>query len=98
MTSVNGNHAATPPERVYFRKCREIWTHAHLQTKLCCWAASDDLTTRVIFSIWSVHLITILQAGGAALATAVALGALVGSAQVRARAVEMTIGRYYHPI
>ena len=50
--------------------------------------ASDDPTTRVIFSIWSVHLITILQAGGAALATAVALGALVGSAQVGGRAVE----------
>lgn len=51
-------------------------------------------TGGVIFSIWSVHLITILQASGAVLATAVALGALVGPAAVGARAVEMTVGRY----
>ena len=33
-----------------------------------------------------------------ALAAAVALGALVGPAQVGARAIEMLIGRYHHPI
>jgi predicted MFS family arabinose efflux permease len=56
------------------------------------------MTGGVIFSIWSVHLITILQADGVTLATAVALGALIGPAQVGSRAVEMTIGRYHHPI
>jgi MFS family permease len=56
------------------------------------------MTGGVIFSIWSVHLITILQADGVALATAVALGALIGPAQVGSRAVEMALGRYHHPI
>ena len=55
-------------------------------------------TGGVIFSIWSVHIITILQGGGVALATAVALGALIGPAQVASRAVEMAIGRYHHPL
>ncbi|TPI36614.1 MFS transporter [Mesorhizobium sp. B3-1-9] len=52
----------------------------------------------VISSTVSVHLLTILQAGGMALAAAVGLGALVGPAQVSARAVEMFIARYHHPI
>ncbi len=51
-----------------------------------------------ISSLLSVHLLTILQAGGMALATAVGLGALVGPAQVAARTIEMTIARYHHPI
>ncbi|PBB96879.1 MFS transporter [Mesorhizobium sp. WSM3862] len=52
----------------------------------------------VISSTVSVHLLTILQASGMALAAAVGLGALVGPAQVSARAVEMIIARYHHPI
>jgi predicted MFS family arabinose efflux permease len=54
--------------------------------------------TAVITSVTSVHLLTILQARDLALAAAVALGALVGPAQVTARIVEMVIGRYHHPI
>jgi MFS family permease len=46
----------------------------------------------------SAHLLTLLQAGGVALATAVGLGALVGPCQVAARAIEMAIARYHHPI
>src|SRR5260221_702558 len=46
----------------------------------------------------SGHLLTILQARHTALAAAVALGALVGPAQVGARAIEMLISRYHHPI
>jgi MFS family permease len=52
----------------------------------------------VIWSVLSVHLIVILQARDVPLAEAVALGALVGPAQVAARAVEMLTGRHYHPI
>ncbi len=52
----------------------------------------------VISSVVSVHLLTILQAGGLSLASAVALGALVGPSQVGARVVELVFGRYYHPI
>jgi len=46
----------------------------------------------------SVHLLTILQAREIALAAAVALGAIVGPSQVGARAIEMAISRYHHPI
>ena len=52
----------------------------------------------IISSTVSVHLLTILQASGMTLAAAVGLGALVGPAQVTARAVEMVIARYHHPI
>ena len=51
-----------------------------------------------ISALVSVHLLSILQEWGVALAAAVALGALVGPAQVGARAIEMLIGRYHHPI
>lgn len=52
----------------------------------------------IIAAIWSVHLITLLQAGGVGLASAVALGALVGPAQVGARLVEMASGGRHHPM
>ncbi len=51
-----------------------------------------------ISSMLSVHLLTILQAGGITLAGAVTLGALVGPSQVGARAVEIGIARYHHPV
>ena len=51
-----------------------------------------------VSALVSVHLLSILQGRGVALAAAVALGALVGPAQVGARAIEMLIGRYHHPI
>ena len=66
---------------------------------LLVWLLATVLTIGgLIFSTWSVHLITILQAYGVSLATAVALGALIGPAQVAARIVEMAIGDYHHPI
>jgi hypothetical protein len=43
-------------------------------------------------------LLTVLQAKGLTLAAAVGLGALVGPSQVAARAIEMVIARYHHPI
>ena len=52
----------------------------------------------VVAAIWSVHLITLLQAGGVSMVGAVALGALVGPAQVAARVVEMASGSRHHPI
>ncbi|MES0094321.1 MULTISPECIES: MFS transporter [unclassified Mesorhizobium] len=60
-------------------------------------AASITLSA-VISSTLSVHLLTILQSAGLALGAAVGLGALVGPSQVGARAVEMAIARYHHPI
>ena len=51
-----------------------------------------------VSALMSVHLLSILQQRGVPLAAAVGLGALVGPAQVGARAIEMLIGRYHHPI
>ena len=63
------------------------------------WLLAAILTAAgVVAAIWSVHLITILQAGGVGLASAVALGALVGPAQVGARVIEMASGGRHHPI
>ena len=52
----------------------------------------------MISTVVSVHLLTILQLRDIALAAAVALGALVGPTQVVARAIDMTISRYHHPL
>jgi len=52
----------------------------------------------VVSTALSVHLLTVLQAKGFALAAAVSLGALVGPSQVTARTIEMLIARYHHPI
>jgi MFS family permease len=52
----------------------------------------------VIMTVISVHLLTLLQARGVALATAVGFGALVGPSQVGARVLEMAFGRKAHPI
>jgi MFS family permease len=52
----------------------------------------------MISALLSVHLLTILQARDIALAAAVALGAMVGPSQVGARAIEMAISRFHHPI
>lgn len=60
-------------------------------------AASITLSA-VTSSTLSVHLLTVLQSTGLALGAAVGLGALVGPSQVGARAIEMAIARYHHPI
>ncbi|WP_407518549.1 MFS transporter [Methylobacterium oryzisoli] len=49
-------------------------------------------------AIVSVHLLTLLQAQGLALAAAVALGALIGPAQVGARVIEMANRGRHHPL
>ncbi len=51
-----------------------------------------------VMTIIAVHLLTLLQARGLELAAAVALGALVGPAQVGGRLVEMAFGGRAHPI
>jgi hypothetical protein len=52
----------------------------------------------MLSSVISVHILTILQAHGIALATAVALGTIVGPSQVGARFIEMLVSRHHHPI
>jgi MFS family permease len=52
----------------------------------------------VIMTVIAIHLLTILQARGLALAAAVGLGAMVGPSQVGARILETLFGRKAHPI
>lgn len=51
-----------------------------------------------VMAMVSVHLITLLQARGVALSSAVAYGALIGPSQVGARIVEMAGKGRYHPL
>lgn len=51
-----------------------------------------------IMSLVSVHLLTLLQARGVALASAVSYGALIGPAQVGARVAEMSFKGRHHPL
>ncbi len=51
-----------------------------------------------VSAVISVHLLTLLQARDLTLAAAVSLGAVVGPSQVGARAIEMAVGRFLHPI
>lgn len=67
-------------------------------TSLFALIALTITISSMISALLSVHLLTILQARDIALAAAVALGAIVGPSQVGARAIEMTISRFHHPI
>lgn len=72
-------------------------------------ASADDLRTAVLLAtvfalVWFVstamatHLPALLQASGATLAAAVAVGALVGPAQVAGRLLEFGLLRRIHPL
>ncbi len=52
----------------------------------------------LVASTLSVHLLVLLQMRGLTAAEAVALGALIGPAQVGARVLEMLFGRRHHPM
>jgi MFS family permease len=52
----------------------------------------------VIMTVISVHILTLMQARGLTLATAVSFGALIGPAQVGARVLQAAFGRNRHPI
>jgi MFS family permease len=52
----------------------------------------------MISTMISVHLMTFLDARGVALVAAVALGTIIGPAQLGARFVELFVGKYHHPI
>jgi MFS family permease len=60
--------------------------------------AASLTVSAVVSGVVSVHLLTLLQARGVALGAAVALGVLLGPAQVGARVIEMGVSRHYHPI
>ena len=49
-------------------------------------------------TVVAVHILTLLQARGVALAAAVGFGALIGPSQVGARILEAAFGRRHHPV
>ncbi len=60
--------------------------------------AAVQVVGGTITAIVSVHLLTLLQERGVTLAQAVALGVLIGPAQVAARVIEMAGGGRHHPL
>ena len=60
-------------------------------------AAALTISAAILSGV-GTHLITLLQARGLDLATAVSLGMLIGPSAVGARLVEMFAGNHYHPI
>ncbi|KAA2213332.1 MFS transporter [Teichococcus oryzae] len=68
------------------------------QCRIFILLAGSFTLAAVIMTVVSVHLLTLLQSQGLDLATAVALGALIGPAQVGARVLEMVFGRKAHPL
>jgi MFS family permease len=59
----------------------------------------SNLTLQIgIGAVLAVHLLTLLQGLGLALASAVALGSVMGACQVGARLVEISLARYVHPV
>ena len=69
------------------------------RSRLAFWLVASALTlAAVVMTVVSVQLLAILQGRGLSLASAVALGALLGPSQVGARMLEFAFGRRSHPI
>lgn len=68
-----------------------------LDLRFLCIAAAG-IALSMVATVWSIHLVTILTAGGYTLAAAIAVGTLIGPAQVGARVLEMLGRGRHHPI
>jgi len=90
----SGTPAAAPDAMRLTQPSAEPVPSKYLFFMVACVIAIGSM----ISALLSVHLLTILQARDFALGAAVALGTLVGPAQVGARAIEMAISRFHHPI
>lgn len=65
--------------------------------RFLCLAAAG-VTLSMISTIWSVHFVSILAASGYATAAAIAVGTLIGPAQVGARLLELMGRGRHHPV
>jgi MFS family permease len=90
--------APAPPAPVPGAGIVKTYTKAKPTLLLLAALAMSLTLAAFLSSLMSVHLLTMLQASGIALAAAVGLGAVVGPFQVTARIVEMAIARYHHPV
>jgi Major Facilitator Superfamily len=67
--------------------------------RLLFWLVALSMTlASMIASMMSVHLLTVLAQRGVPLATAVALGSLIGPCQVGARLIDLLAGQRSHPM
>ena len=71
---------------------------SRLYALLFCLVALSLTLASVIAAVMSVHLLTVLELRGVPLATAVALGAIVGPCQVGARIIDLAVGQRFHPV
>lgn len=71
--------------------------NAHLRDRRYWLLAATGTILVSVTTIWLVHLMTLLTALGYALASAVALGTLIGPSQVGARVIEMLGREKHHP-
>jgi predicted MFS family arabinose efflux permease len=71
---------------------------APLEWRLFLLFAAVLVVGGAIMSLVSVHLITLLQARGVELASAISYGAIIGPAQVGARLIEMSTKGRHHPL
>jgi hypothetical protein len=78
--------AAAPPPR------------GRLYHVLFCLLALSMTLSSVIAAVMSVQLLTVLEQRGVPLATAVALGAIIGPCQVGARLIDLLAGQRTHPV
>jgi len=69
------------------------WGRTHLLALLATYLTFTALVATAV----SVHLLVILEGRGHSAAAAVALGALLGPSQVAGRAIELVVGRSFHP-
>lgn len=82
--------ARTPAQRNARLSAAARWTGIALSF---VFAASWFISTAM-----AAHLLTLLQVGGASLASAVLVGTLIGPAQVAARLLEFSLLRHMHPL
>lgn len=82
--------AINPPRPLVYDEVRS-------RTTLLVLLAMHLTFTAVVATVVSVHLLVILEGRGHTAAAAVALGALLGPSQVAGRAIELVIGRSFHP-
>jgi len=72
--------------------------HGALHHLLFFLVAAGMTLSSVIAAVMSVQLLTVLEQRGVPLATAVALGAIIGPCQVGARLIDLLAGQRTHPV
>jgi predicted MFS family arabinose efflux permease len=94
--SISPGHAAEGPEVVNPPRAHAPPAPRSRMTLLVLLALHLTFTA-VVATVVSVHLLVILEGRGHSAAATVALGALLGPSQVAGRAIELVIGRSFHP-